>query len=74
MIRSSVNRHVETMSMTSYLIAGEKQKRIVIFCERINGGKDTLKIDIVVRRPWIVSVERVVRCIHIQSEIDARVR
>ena len=60
--------------MTSYLIAGEKQQRIVIFCERINGGKDALKIDIVVRRPWIVSVERVVRCVHVQSEIDARVR
>jgi hypothetical protein len=58
------------------LVGRVEEQRIVVLGECINCGKDELKVDFVIRhlnRRHVVSVERVLGTVDIESEIDAGV-
>ena len=54
-------------------ISREEKKRVVVFGKRINRSEDRLQVCWVVRCRWLIAVDRVLWCVHIQGEVDASI-
>lgn len=55
------------------LVAREEEKGVVVVGESVNGGEQALEVDLVVRRAGVGAVERVLRGVDVQGEVDAGV-
>ena len=55
------------------LVSGEEEQGVVVLLEHVDGGKDALKVDIVVGRLGGVSVDRVIARVDVKSEVDTGV-
>lgn len=68
-VRSSVTGR----DVVDQLVAGEEQKKIIVFLELVHGGKHVLQVGGIVRLSGFVSADGVFRGVDIECEIDASI-
>lgn len=54
-------------------VAREECQCVVIISKSINGSKDVLQVDVIVRGIGICSIEGVERCVDVEDEVDASI-
>ena len=71
-VRSSVG----VVPRVDDLVSGKEEEQVVVVGKRVNGSKDRLQVNIVVRTVesvLVLSVERVVGCVGIERQVDTGV-
>jgi len=57
-------------AIVDHLVTGEEGQGVVVLGERLDGGEDVLKVDVVVRRLGLGTVEGVLGGVDIQDQVD----
>jgi hypothetical protein len=71
-----IGRRIGVVALVDDLVTREKEEQVVVVRESVNGGKDVLEVDVVVRAVEslsILTVERVLGGVCVESNVDTRV-
>lgn len=59
--------------VVDHLVGRIEKQEVFVVCKGVDGCEDTLQVNVVVRRVGVRTVDRVVRGVDVQCQVDARV-